>query len=165
MILISLGRSGTRPNCAAAHKARHAKVWQTALSERPLRAKSGPSLTIIIYVRNIFGLATEESSHPSMMVTSRRLPLYPDSGHRRSARPCPKIAKMRHWRERCHNDAPMNNCGKSATSALRCIGRLPIQQNIVHPDFHRDFHVRVRQNIEAPVLHRVDRDPCDVGGG
>jgi hypothetical protein len=65
----------------------------------------------------------------------------------------------------CHNDAPMNNCGKSATSALRCIGRLPIQQNIVHPDFHRDFHVRVRQNIEAPVLHRVDRDPCDVGGG
>jgi hypothetical protein len=45
------------------------------------------------------------------------------------------------------------------------VGRLPIQQNIVHPDFHRDFHVRVRQNIEAPVLHRVDRDPCDVGGG
>jgi hypothetical protein len=67
--------------------------------------------------------------------------------------------------ERCHTDAPMNNCGKSATSALRCIGRLPIQQNIVHPDFHRDFHVRVRQNIEAPVLHRVDCDPCDVGGG
>jgi hypothetical protein len=67
--------------------------------------------------------------------------------------------------ERCKTDAPMNNCGKSATSALRCIGRLPIQQNIVHPDFHRDFHVRVRQNIEAPVLHRVDRDPCDVGGG
>lgn len=67
--------------------------------------------------------------------------------------------------ERCHTDAPMNNCGKSAASALRCIGRLPIQQNIVHPDFHRDFHVRVRQNIEAPVLHRVDCDPCDVGGG
>src|SRR5260370_3985492 len=34
-------------------------------------AKSGPSLTIIIYVRNIFGLATKESSHPSMMATSR----------------------------------------------------------------------------------------------
>jgi hypothetical protein len=67
--------------------------------------------------------------------------------------------------ERCHTDAPMNDCGKLATSALRCIGRLPIQQNIVHPDFHRDFHVRVRQNIEAPVLHRVDSDPCDVGGG
>src|SRR6266436_844897 len=50
--------------------------------------------------------------------------------------------------ERCHTDPPMNNCGKSATSALRCVGRLPIQQNIVHPDFHRDFHVRVRQNIE-----------------
>jgi hypothetical protein len=32
---------------------------------------SGPSLTIIIYVRNIFGLATKESSHPSMMATSR----------------------------------------------------------------------------------------------
>jgi hypothetical protein len=28
-------------------------------------------LTIIIYVRNIFGLATKESSHPSMMATSR----------------------------------------------------------------------------------------------
>src|SRR5260221_3108954 len=39
--------------------------------ERPLCAKSGPSLTIIIYVRNIFGLATKESSHPSMMATSR----------------------------------------------------------------------------------------------
>jgi hypothetical protein len=37
----------------------------------PLRAKSGPSLTIIIYVRNIFGLATKESSHPSMMATGR----------------------------------------------------------------------------------------------
>jgi hypothetical protein len=34
-------------------------------------AKSGPSLTIIIYVRNIFGLTTKESSHPSMMATSR----------------------------------------------------------------------------------------------
>jgi hypothetical protein len=31
---------------------------------------SGPSLTIIIYVRNIFGLATKEASHPSMMETS-----------------------------------------------------------------------------------------------
>src|ERR1035438_8904895 len=39
--------------------------------ERPLCAKSGPSLTIIIYVRNIFGLATKEASHPSMMETSR----------------------------------------------------------------------------------------------
>src|SRR5260221_11778552 len=39
--------------------------------ERPLCAKSGPSLTIIIYVRNIFGLGTKESSHPSMMATSR----------------------------------------------------------------------------------------------
>src|SRR5258708_322307 len=37
---------------------------------RQLCAKSGPSLTIIIYVRNIFGLATKESSHPSMMATS-----------------------------------------------------------------------------------------------
>jgi hypothetical protein len=61
--------------------------------------------------------------------------------------------------------APMNNCGKSVTSTLRCIGRLPIQENIVHPDFDRDFHVRVRQNIEAPVLHRVNRDSRDVGGG
>jgi hypothetical protein len=86
-------------------------------------------------------------------------------GHCSMKSACLKRANMRHWRERCHNDAPMNNCGKSATSGLRCIGRLPIQQNIVHPDFHRDFHVRVRQNIEAPVLHRVDRDPCDVGGG
>src|SRR5260370_1373779 len=41
------------------------------LAERPLCAKSDPSLTIIIYVRNIFGLATKESSHPSMMATSR----------------------------------------------------------------------------------------------
>jgi hypothetical protein len=39
-------------------------VWQ-------LRAKSCPSLTIIIYVRNIFGLATKEAGHPSMMETSR----------------------------------------------------------------------------------------------
>jgi hypothetical protein len=28
-------------------------------------------LTIFIYVRNIFGLAIKESSHPSMMATSR----------------------------------------------------------------------------------------------
>src|SRR5712692_11603597 len=41
------------------------------LAERPLCAKSGPSLTIIIYVRNIFGLAAKEASHPSMMATSR----------------------------------------------------------------------------------------------
>src|ERR1700716_3142357 len=41
------------------------------ISECPLCAKSGPSLTIIIYVRNIFGLATKELSHPSMMATSR----------------------------------------------------------------------------------------------
>src|SRR3979411_3394945 len=34
-------------------------------------AKSGPSLTIIIYVRNIFGLATKESSHPAKMASSR----------------------------------------------------------------------------------------------
>ena len=39
--------------------------------EWPLCARSGPSLTIIIYVRNIFGLATVEASHPSMMETSR----------------------------------------------------------------------------------------------
>jgi len=39
--------------------------------QHPLCAKSGPSLTIIIYVRNIFGLATKEASHPSMMETSR----------------------------------------------------------------------------------------------
>jgi hypothetical protein len=37
----------------------------------PLRAKSGPSLTIIIYVQNIFGLASKETSHPSIMETSR----------------------------------------------------------------------------------------------
>jgi hypothetical protein len=30
-------------------------------------------LTIIIYVRNIFGLATKEASHPSMMETSRAM--------------------------------------------------------------------------------------------
>jgi len=39
--------------------------------ERPLCAESCPSLTIIIYVRNIFGLAAKEASHPSMMETSR----------------------------------------------------------------------------------------------
>jgi hypothetical protein len=43
----------------------------SVLRRCPLGAKSGPSLTIIIYVRNIFGLATKESSHPSMMATSR----------------------------------------------------------------------------------------------
>jgi hypothetical protein len=65
--------------------------------ERPLRAKSGPSLTIIIYVRNIFGLATKASSHPSMMATGRAttsaVPL--DSEHRRPARPSPKSARSR----------------------------------------------------------------------
>jgi hypothetical protein len=42
-----------------------------SFGERPHCAKSCPSLTIIIYVRNIFGLATKEASHPSMMETSR----------------------------------------------------------------------------------------------
>jgi hypothetical protein len=41
------------------------------LDERPVRAKSCPSLAIIIYVRNIFGLAAKEAGHPSMMETSR----------------------------------------------------------------------------------------------
>src|SRR3981081_3842008 len=61
--------------------------------ERPLCAKSGPSLTIIIDVRNIFGLATKEPSHPSMMATSRATisPVPPDSGHRRPARHVRKV--------------------------------------------------------------------------
>ena len=48
-----------------------AENWPQSAFECPLRAKSGPSLTIITYVRNIFGLATKEASHPSMMETSR----------------------------------------------------------------------------------------------
>ena len=105
------------------------------------------------------GSNSDLGAYPSWVRSS------PNNRHKATAAAFPFGAKMRHWVERCHNDAPMNICGKSATSALRCIGRLPIQQNIVHPDFHRNFHVRVRQNIEAPVLHRVDRDPCDVSGG
>src|SRR3979411_2752797 len=51
---------------------RHLPTYPTlAICECPLRAKSGPSLTIIICVRSIFGLATKESSYPSMMATSR----------------------------------------------------------------------------------------------
>jgi hypothetical protein len=56
---------------------------------------SGPSLTIIIYVRNIFGLATKEASHPSMMETSRATtsavpPTADIVGHRGHVRKVPK---------------------------------------------------------------------------
>src|SRR3979411_734651 len=51
--------------------ARGLAALRAVVALRPLCAKSGPSLTIIIYVRNIFGLATKESSHPSMMATIR----------------------------------------------------------------------------------------------
>src|ERR1700694_331879 len=69
--------------------------------EWPLRAKSCPSLTIIIYVRNIFGLATKESSHPSMMATSRAttsaVPPTADivgqRGHVRKV-PLPEVARL-----------------------------------------------------------------------
>src|ERR1700722_1854366 len=58
-------------------------------------AKSCPSLTIIIYVRNIFGLATREASHPSMMETSRAttsavLPTADIVGHRGHVRKVPR---------------------------------------------------------------------------
>jgi hypothetical protein len=61
-------------------------------------AKSGPSLTIFIYVRNIFGLATKEASHPSMMETSRAtISAVPPTGdivdHRGHVRKVPIVLK------------------------------------------------------------------------
>jgi NAD(P)-dependent dehydrogenase (short-subunit alcohol dehydrogenase family) len=55
---------------------------------------AGPSLTIIIYVRNIFGIATKEASHPSMMETSRATtsavpPTADIAGHRGHVRKVP----------------------------------------------------------------------------
>src|SRR3984957_17523622 len=63
-------------------------------------AKSGPSLTIIIYVRNIFGLATMEASHPSMMETSRATtsavpPTADIVGHRGHVRKVPETEVKR----------------------------------------------------------------------
>jgi hypothetical protein len=52
-------------------KSQELSIFLAVFWEFPLCAKSGPSLTIIIYVRNIFGLASKEASHPSMMETSR----------------------------------------------------------------------------------------------
>jgi hypothetical protein len=49
-------------------------------------AKSCPSLTIIIYVQNIFGLATKERSHPSIMETSQATAIA--VGTRVTSRPC-----------------------------------------------------------------------------
>jgi hypothetical protein len=56
-------------------------------------------LTIVIYVRNIFGLATKEASHPSMMETSRATtsavpPTADIVGHRGHVRKVP-IGDMR----------------------------------------------------------------------
>ena len=60
-----------------------------------LAPKSGPSLTIIIYVRNIFELATMEASHAidDGNESSDDFRCASDSGHRRPSRPCPKSAK------------------------------------------------------------------------
>src|SRR5258708_35997553 len=57
--------------------------------------KSGPSLRIIIYVRNIFGLPTKEASHPSMMEMSRATtsavpPTADIVGHRGHVRKVPR---------------------------------------------------------------------------
>jgi hypothetical protein len=55
-------------------------------------------LTIIIYVRNIFGLAAMETSHPSMMETCRATtsavpPTADIVGHRGHVRKAPMMLK------------------------------------------------------------------------
>ena len=52
--------------------------------------------------------------------------------------------------------------GKLAASTGRCVGRRSIRENVLHPDLDRDFHIRVRQNIEAIALHGFDRDTGDI---
>ena len=49
-------------------------------------------------------------------------------------------------------------------STGRCVGRPSIRENVRHPDLDRDFHIRVRQNVEAIALHGFDRDPGDISG-
>src|ERR1700730_17445578 len=66
-----------------------------SLAKRPLCAKSGPSLTIIIRVRSIFRTCDQGVEPPlddcnESSDDFRCTP--PDSGHRRPARPCPKSA-------------------------------------------------------------------------
>ncbi len=75
---------------------------QSSVPERPLCAKSGPSLRIIIYVRNIFGLPTKEASHPSMMETSRATtsavpPTADIVGHRGHVRKVPILLQKSFW--------------------------------------------------------------------
>jgi hypothetical protein len=66
--------------------------------QRPLCAKSGPSLTIIICVRNIYRTCDQGSEAPldDGNESSDDFRCTPDSGHRRPSRPCPKSANDRH---------------------------------------------------------------------
>ena len=77
-------------------------TFRTCFGECPLCAKSCASLTIIIYVRNIFGLATKEASHPSMMETSRATtsavpPTADIVGHRGHVRKVPILLQKSFW--------------------------------------------------------------------